>query len=128
MVLLADPWLGWESQRPLGDTLRPPFTYPDTGLLQHWGLRLTRPARLNEQKVDLAGEQVTMEGVGNLERSSPACRLIAEEVAVTCKIGKGRVTVVADADWALSGMRGSGLVDHPENRTALARLLQQISN
>ena len=40
LVLLADPLLEWPSKRPLGDRMRPPMAYADTGLLLHWGLRL----------------------------------------------------------------------------------------
>ena len=40
LVLLADPVLRFDSERPLGDRFRPPLRYPDTGLLAHWGLRL----------------------------------------------------------------------------------------
>ncbi len=43
VLLLADPRLDWPSQRPLGDMLRPPPAFADTGLLKHWGLRLRGP-------------------------------------------------------------------------------------
>ena len=44
LLLLADPRLDWHSERPLGDRLRPPPAFADTGLLGHWGLRLERAA------------------------------------------------------------------------------------
>ena len=43
VLLLADPMLEWPSKRPLGDPLRPPPMFMDTGLLAHWGLRLDAP-------------------------------------------------------------------------------------
>ena len=43
LLLLADPMLEWPSERPLGDPLRPPPAFADTGLLGHWGLRLDAP-------------------------------------------------------------------------------------
>jgi ABC-type uncharacterized transport system involved in gliding motility auxiliary subunit len=43
LLLLADPMLEWPSERPLGDPLRPPPMFADTGLLKHWGLRLDAP-------------------------------------------------------------------------------------
>ena len=43
VLLLADPMLEWPSKRPLGDPLRPPPMFMDTGLLGHWGLRLDAP-------------------------------------------------------------------------------------
>jgi hypothetical protein len=44
VLLLADPRLEWPSSRPLGDKLRPPPSFADTGLLAHWGLKLEPPA------------------------------------------------------------------------------------
>ena len=43
VLLLADPMLEWPSERPLGDPMRPPPMFADTGLLAHWGLRLDAP-------------------------------------------------------------------------------------
>ena len=43
VLLLADPMLEWPSKRALGDPLRPPPMFQDTGLLAHWGLRLDAP-------------------------------------------------------------------------------------
>ncbi len=43
LLLLADPKLDWPSERPLGDRLRPPPAFADTGLLGHWGLTLSGP-------------------------------------------------------------------------------------
>src|SRR5206468_10727515 len=43
VMILADPLLEWSSKRPLGDPLRPPPMFADTGLLGHWGLRLDAP-------------------------------------------------------------------------------------
>jgi hypothetical protein len=40
VLLLADPRLEWPSKLPLGDKLRPPPAFADTGLLAHWGLQL----------------------------------------------------------------------------------------
>ncbi|MBA2466383.1 MAG: ABC transporter, partial [Sphingomonas sp.] len=37
LLLLADPALDWHSELPLGDALRPPPAFADTGLLKHWG-------------------------------------------------------------------------------------------
>src|SRR5438874_12939069 len=43
VLLLADPMLEWPSSHALGDPLRPPPMFMDTGLLAHWGLRLDAP-------------------------------------------------------------------------------------
>ena len=84
VVLLADPFLAFESVRPLGDRFRPPLRYPDTGLLAHWGLRL-------DDRTDTRLEAV----------------------------GKGYVTVVADADFAMS--------PREEERSAVVALLEELA-
>ena len=42
LVLLADPVLEWQSERPLGDPLRPPPDFADTGLLGALGAAARR--------------------------------------------------------------------------------------
>src|SRR5262245_64953 len=44
LVLLADAKLDSPSERPMGDKLRPPPAFADTGLLMHWGLKLSGPS------------------------------------------------------------------------------------
>lgn len=82
LLLLADPRLDWPSERELGDRLRPPPDFADTGLLRHWGIVLSGPDR---------------EGRGTL--TAPACRMTDNQLVAHCRIGKGAVTVVGDADW-----------------------------
>ena len=50
VLLLADPMLEWPSKRPLGDPLRPPPMFMDTGLLAHWGLAARRARRARRQR------------------------------------------------------------------------------
>ena len=84
-VVLADPALGWRSERPPGDPLRPPPDFADTGLLAHWGLRLG---------IDAAGE-------GVLRATSPACALSDGGLVARCRVGKGSARVIADADFLM---------------------------
>lgn len=85
VVLLADPRLEWDSLRPLGDRLRPPVDFADTGLLAHWGLRLG---------TDEAGE-------GMLRATDAQCRASIDGLSATCQIGRGRADVIADADFMM---------------------------
>jgi hypothetical protein len=85
VVLLADPRLDWDSSRPLGDRLRPPPDFADTGLLVHWGLRLG---------VDAAGE-------GELRATGGNCRVGEQALVARCRLGRGRATVIADADFIM---------------------------
>ncbi|WP_294122915.1 DUF4350 domain-containing protein [Sphingomonas sp.] len=77
LLLLADPKLEWPSQRPLGDKLRPPPMFADTGLLNHWGLTLSESGLV----------------------SSGSCEVADPGLVARCRIGKGSATVVADADF-----------------------------
>ncbi|MEO7787123.1 MAG: DUF4350 domain-containing protein [Sphingomicrobium sp.] len=97
VLLLADPLLEWDSARPLGDPLRPPPGFADTGLLAHWGLRLTPPARRGTVAEVVDGHLVRFDSPGTVDGSRFA--LAADRRIARGAIGKGRVTVVADADW-----------------------------
>ena len=105
LVLLADPSLTWESSRPLGDRFRPPISYPDTGLLRHWGLTLEREtAPFAETVPQNLGQGISVEAAsfGTLVAAKESgCRLSAGGKVARCRVGKGRVTVVADADFAM---------------------------
>ena len=86
VLLLADPRLDWESGRPLGDKLRPPPAFADTGLLAHWGLTLSGP---------------TTDGRGFLASTRPSrsCEVLSEGFIARCRIGAGSATIIADADF-----------------------------
>ncbi|HTK58473.1 MAG TPA: hypothetical protein VL336_05775 [Sphingomicrobium sp.] len=77
VLLLADPRLDWPSERPLGDLLRPPPMFSDTGLLNHWGLVLSE---------------------AGLASSGP-CAIANQGLIARCQIGRGSATVIADADF-----------------------------
>lgn len=96
VLLLADPRLEWPSKRPLGDKLRPPPSFADTGLLKHWGLTLESPAEGGPVSRELGKKQVLAWSPGTL---SGSCRIGAAGFAAYCTIGRGQVTVVADADF-----------------------------
>ena len=95
LLLLADPLLEWPSERPLGDPLRPPATFMDTGLLGHWGLRLDAPDERGPRMSALGNYDVLTVSPGTL---SGRCDIGANRVVAHCRLGKGRATVVADAD------------------------------
>lgn len=86
LLLLADPKLDWPSGRPLGDRLRPQPAFADTGLLKHWGLEMSGP--------DAGGSETQ----GHLA-SSGACIIVSGGMIARCRIGRGWVTVIADADF-----------------------------
>jgi hypothetical protein len=95
VLLLADPLLEWPSSRPLGDPLRPPPMFMDTGLLAHWGLRLDAPDKRGVRSAKLGGYDVLTVSPGAL---FGGCEITADRLVARCRIGKGAATIVADAD------------------------------
>ena len=98
VLLLADPMLEWPSERPLGDPLRPPPMFADTGLLAHWGLRLDAPEQRGFIEREIDGRGIETSSVGQFVTTSGNCRVAEEGLVARCRIGKGRATVIADAD------------------------------
>jgi len=105
VLLLADPMLEWPSKRPLGDPLRPPPMFLDTGLLSHWGLRLDAPGERGPRVEKLGRYDVTTLSPGELFGS---CSISPDRLVAKCRIGKGRATVVADADLLDADRLGPG--------------------
>ena len=108
VLLLADPMLEWPSSRPLGDPLRPPPMFVDTGLLAHWGLRLDAPDQRGLQIRKLGGYDVLTASPGSLYGR---CMISPDRLVARCRIGKGSATVVADADL-LDGDHLDGRAGH----------------
>src|SRR5690349_18532347 len=120
VLLLADPMLEWPSSRPLGDPLRPPPMFTDTGLLGHWGLKLEAPDRRGPEVRRLGGFDVLTVSPGTL---SGKCDVSADRLVADCRLGKGRTTVIADADLLDTQDLGSGASHNLDGLLAeLARL------
>lgn len=96
LLLLADPMLVWPSDRVLGDPLRPPVIFMDTGLLAHWGLRLDSPDAEGPQERELGGHEVMTVSPGTIHGG---CAITADMLVARCRIGRGEATIVADADF-----------------------------
>lgn len=96
VLLLADPLLEWPSKRPLGDVTRPPLMFADTGLLQHWGLRLDAPDRRGPAERLLGDHKVTTASPGTIYGR---CTIARDGLIADCRLGRGRAIVVADADF-----------------------------
>ncbi|MEO8175070.1 MAG: hypothetical protein ABI626_00250 [Sphingomicrobium sp.] len=97
LLLLADPMLEWPSERPLGDSLRPPPAFADTGLLAHWGLRLDAPDERGPRQRELAGLTILTASPGAL--TGQRCAVSRDRLVAHCSVGKGKATIVADADF-----------------------------
>ena len=122
LVLMADPVLRFDSERPLGDRFRPPLRYPDTGLLAHWGLTLDDAVdgRSEAGEVDLGrGIKVKATGLGSFTRAGGACTLSPTRAVARCRVGKGYATLVADADIAMAPAS--------DQREAVLKLLGELA-
>jgi hypothetical protein len=111
VLLLADPLLEWPSARPLGDPLRPPPMFMDTGLLAHWGVRLDAPDERGPASRKLGGYDVATVSPGLL---FGGCDIGADRLVAHCRLGRGAATIVADADLldvAHPGGRGAHNLD-----------------
>jgi hypothetical protein len=123
VLLLADPMLEWPSSRPLGDSLRPPPMFADTGLLAHWGLRLDAPDERGPVRRKLAGYNVLAVSPGTL---SGRCKIGEDGLVADCRLGKGRAVVVADADLLNSKKLGPSASSNLDGLAEeLARLEQK---
>lgn len=121
LLLLADPALDWPSERGLGDRLRPPPGYADTGLLAHWGMALDRPEARGPVRAMLDGRHLLLLSPGRLR--APGCTLLADRIVARCRIGRGAVTVIADADLIDPAQAGDAIGDNLDSIAAeLARL------
>jgi hypothetical protein len=121
LLLLADPMLEWESERPLGDPFRPPPAFADTGLLRHWGLKLDAPDERGPRQLELAGHAVLTSSPGAL---SGRCAIGKAGLVARCRVGKGEATIVADADFL--NVEGPGTLDGPTQHN-LAALLAELA-
>lgn len=121
LLLLADPALEWESQRALGDPLRPLPMFPERGLLAHWGLRLDRPKLGGEARREVGGRMVVTRSPGQL---SGSCTISADGFLADCNIGRGRAIVLADADF----LNVDALEGGAENLDGLLVALAQLES
>src|SRR5690348_9339701 len=120
LLLLADPMLEWPSKRPLGDPLRPPSMFMDTGLLAHWGLRLDAPDERGPATRKLGGFDVLTVSPGLL---FGRCSISSDRLVAHCRIGKGAATIVADADLLdAAGLGSAGAHNLDAVLEELARL------
>jgi len=110
LLLLADPRLDWPSERPLGDRLRPPPAFADTGLLAHWGLRLSGPQPDGPASVGNGDLDILGASPGRLE-SRAGCTIAGRGFVARCRIGRGAAVVIADADFL--NVEGKDALDGP---------------
>jgi hypothetical protein len=109
LLLMLDPALTGEYDLPLGDPRRPVESVLIPPVVARWGMAVgfdeaqeaaVTTVRLGEAPLPLAlAGRVTI-----TDPAAAQCTLLAQGAAARCTVGKGRVTLIADA----------ALLEHPE--------------
>ncbi len=121
-LLLTDPMLTWPSALPPGDIRRAPPVGLLAPLLHHWGLALDTPAEAREVEARWNRRSLVMDSPGRLRSAGRACAVEAEGWTAVCRLGLGRVRIVADADL----MRDS-LWERGDNRVVVRDWLDELA-
>ena len=121
VLILADPMLAWRGEWGLSDDLAPPFTFADTGLLQHWGVRLEAPEAAGNAELTIAGRSVRTLSPGRLSAIGKLCSIDPSGHLARCKIGKGQAIVIADADFL-----NTGDIEGVDSESNLALLMAEL--
>lgn len=122
LLLVIDPMLTGQYAVPLGDPRHPQSVGLIPPVVVRWGLHINFDERqpleprlesygVGEVPVLLSGEAILVppgpDGDDEALAARGDCRILGEGVAAECKVGKGRVTLLADASLLeLSGPDG----------------------
>jgi len=100
-LILADPLLLWPSELATGDRRRPPATSLLDPLLAHWGLTL-EPAPSDDVRRRFVGDRLLFVQGASHFKVQPSrfahCAGEVEGLMATCRLGRGQVRLIADAD------------------------------
>lgn len=110
LLLLADPMLTWDSVFALGDRRRPQDIVLLSPILSRWGLELRFDEGQPGNERTVAGIPVRLHGTLALTGQGHAarCRIEHYGLIASCRIGRGQVTVVADAALLEPDAEGAG--------------------
>lgn len=102
LLLVLDPMLTGEYDLPLGDPRRPTDTALIPPVLARWGLKVVFDDQQDDamRAVRFGKAMIPLHLSGEIQFTQPArpdCTLIAEGAGARCRMGAGRVTVLADA-------------------------------
>jgi hypothetical protein len=118
LLLVLDPALTGDYDLPLGDPRRPVDSALIPPVAARWGLAVRFDAEQAAAVVErqLGGAALPLALAGEVAITDPdaaRCTLLAEGAAAQCDVGKGRVTLIADAALfehpELAGEGGAGL-------------------
>jgi hypothetical protein len=118
LLLVLDPALTGDYDLPMGDPRSPVDAAPIPPVVARWGLAVAFDEGQTGAVKDemLAGEALPLALAGMVSITDPAavdCTIAAGGAAARCTVGKGRVTLIADAaifeHSELAGEGGAGL-------------------
>jgi len=132
-LILADPALVWPSELPLGDPRRPPAMHLLAPILSHWGIEIAPPAKRALVMEDRP-RRLAMAAPGTIAGTNPTCRIERSRRLARCRIGRGQVILLADADllqdslWAAPGDAGGQRHQRrADNPLVVADLLDELA-
>jgi hypothetical protein len=124
VLLFADPMLTAFTEYALGDSRRPQGVVLLSPILERWGLQLEYDDERAEGEYTVAWSgaamRVNLPGQFKLGKRGKHCELLSDGLGARCKIGKGRVLVVADA-----ALLEQPPVDDKGQRPAVLQLLME---
>lgn len=98
LLILTDPALRWPSRWPHGDPRRPPAQDGLGPLIAHWGLRL-EPLPAGPPSYRQIGRfRLMLADPGRFVAERPGCRVETDGLVAHCRIGRGQVILISDAD------------------------------
>lgn len=111
VVMIVDPMLEAHSAYGFGDKRRPEAVSMLSPILARWGLRLVedeRPAYVAQW----GQRSVPVEDGGLFELTGTgfesSCHLVGDGLAAWCRVGKGKVVLMADATFIADGEKAGG--------------------
>lgn len=114
LLLVLDPALTGEYDLALGDPRRPADSALIPPVVARWGLAVRFDEAQDSKLVDaaIAGKYLPLVLAGEVAVTDPAaaaCTLVAGGTAAQCTVGKGQVTLIADAAlFEHRGLAGEG--------------------
>lgn len=128
LLLFTDPMLEWHGGKGLGDPLGPERIGLLSPLLSHWGLAMVDPAmasvRLHPSGAMLLHPGMFTQTPGKI--GDAACRIESSGHVAQCRPGRGRATLVADADLLDPAIINESTESGPANRRFVSALIGDL--
>lgn len=111
VVMIVDPMLDAHSAYGFGDKRRPEAVSMLSPILARWGLRLVEDER-PAYEAQWGGRSVPVADGGLFELTDTGfestCRLVGDGLAAWCRVGNGKVVLMADATFLADGAKAGG--------------------